>query len=541
MIGIRPAGDCRNCTDFDTSLQPGAATYNQPDSSGTSRWGDYSGASSDPDGQGIWLYGEYAASGTQWATRIGLSQVAGPPSNDDFKNKINISNALPQSVTLADTTHATVELSENATLCDGTPGFVKKTAWYRFTAPPGVTSVNLDTFAGNFDTVLSVFDGISGPKNLPRLACNDDANVPSGPLTHGRQSLLTDVKVTPGHLYSIQVGAFASSAGGSLGLRLSPGFKASPATVAAGGTVTVSWNGISSPSPADFIGLFSPSQVLQVDFLNLNCAKTTPTTTPPASGSCSFPVPSNLVPGTYEFRLNGLFTQIATSNAIAITAPGPALAASPLTLAPNATLTATWNGIASPTERDWVGLYAPGADNKTRIIWNYVSCSKTPGASLAAGTCPFTIPNDLVPGEYELRLYADDSFAALLATSGHVTVTQATAPPPLSVSPASAQAGDHVTATWSGIVEPMPTDWLGLYRLGTPDTASIGRVYVSCTSTPGAARESGSCSVELPSALAVDTYELRLFAADSMTRLSISNPLVVTLGSLATAESGGSE
>jgi hypothetical protein len=58
---------------------PGRTLSVVQDSAGLNRWGDYSGASPDPDGTGIWIRGEYA-SNTQnmWATDIGLTYESVP-------------------------------------------------------------------------------------------------------------------------------------------------------------------------------------------------------------------------------------------------------------------------------------------------------------------------------------------------------------------------------------------------------------------------------------------------------------------------------
>ena len=99
------------------------------------------------------------------------------------------------------------------------------------------------------------------------------------------------------------------------------------------------------------------------------------------------------------------------------------LTASPTTIPAGGMLTATWNGIAAPTPTDWIGLFAPSAANTAFIDWIYVSCSKTPGSPRASGSCPFIVPASLAPGNYELRLLANDGFTDLLATSNVFTVT----------------------------------------------------------------------------------------------------------------------
>ena len=77
--------------------------------------------------------------------------------------------------------------------------------------------------------------------------------------------------------------------------------------------------------------------------------------------------------------------------------------------------------LAAPTSTDWIGLSAQGAANTSFVAWMYVSCSTTPGAPAAAGSCPFTIPSTVTPGTYELRLFSNDGYTRL-ATSNPLTV-----------------------------------------------------------------------------------------------------------------------
>jgi hypothetical protein len=83
---------------------------------------------------------------------------------------------------------------------------------------------------------------------------------------------------------------------------------------------------------------------------------------------------------------------------------------------------ATWNGIATPTSTDWIGLYASGTDDGAYLAWLYVNCSKTPGASGASGSCALQIPGGVIPGTYELRLFAANGLTRL-ATSSLFNVT----------------------------------------------------------------------------------------------------------------------
>src|SRR5205823_6082380 len=118
---------------------------------------------------------------------------------------------------------------------------------------------------------------------------------------------------------------------------------------------------------------------------------------------------------------NNGYTRLATSNALTVGTSGPSLGASPASVSRGGSVTATWSGIAAPTSTDWIGLAAQGAANTSFVAWMYVSCSTTPGAPAAAGSCPFTIPSTVTPGTYELRLFSNDGYTRL-ATSNPLTV-----------------------------------------------------------------------------------------------------------------------
>jgi len=91
----------------------------------------------------------------------------------------------------------------------------------------------------------------------------------------------------------------------------------------------------------------------------------------------------------------------------------------------------------------------------------------------------------------------------------------------LSVSPTSVARGGSITATWAGIPSPTSTDWLGLYTPGSPDN----NTYQAWHFTTGSA--SGSIAFPIPATLPAGTYELRLYAHNTYTRLATSNPIVV--------------
>ena len=303
-----------------------------------------------------------------------------------------------------------------------------------------------------------------------------------------------------------------------------PALSVSPGTTTSGATVTATWNGIASPTATDWIGLYAPgaADTAYLAWIYVSCAKTPGVAA--AAGSCAFAIPSTLAAGGYQLRLfasNG-YTRLAISNALTVTV-GPNLGVSPTSVTPGGSVTATWSGIASPTATDWIGLYTPGAADTAYLAWMYVSCSKTAGAAIAAGSCSFPVPGTLAPGGYELRLLSSNGYTRL-ATSSALSVT---AGPSLGVSPTSVAAGGSVTATWAGIASPTTTDWIGLYAPGAADTAYLAWIYVSCSKTPGAAAMAGSCAFPIPGSVPAGTYELRLLSSNGYTRLTTSPALSV--------------
>ena len=186
----------------------------------------------------------------------------------------------------------------------------------------------------------------------------------------------------------------------------------------------------------------------------------------------------------------------------------------------------------SPTPGDWIGLYTPGTSDSALMAgsWIYPTCSQVKGISgMASGSCAFQVPSSLPAGTYELRLFADHSLTRL-ATSASFTV-QATPPATLSATPSSVMAGANLTVTWSGIVSPTAGDWIGLYMPGTSDSALVASswIYPTCSQVKGSSGvAAGSCAFQIPTSVPAGSYELRLFANNSLVRLGRSNPVAVS-------------
>jgi hypothetical protein len=94
-----------------------------------------------------------------------------------------------------------------------------------------------------------------------------------------------------------------------------------PLTIQAGGTLTVSWNGIAEPSSTDWIGVFAPgaANTSFLEWMYVSCSQSPGTAQ--GSGTCPFVLPASLGSGTYELRLlaNDQFTHVlATSGTLKI-------------------------------------------------------------------------------------------------------------------------------------------------------------------------------------------------------------------------------
>jgi hypothetical protein len=320
--------------------------------------------------------------------------------------------------------------------------------------------------------------------------------------------------------WSTRIGSFKLSGCGSTG----PSVTVSPSSVAAGGTVTVSWSGVTNPTTQDWIGMYHPGDP-NTSYINWfwtsSCTQTVGSTAR-ASGSCTFTMPN--VAGTYELRLfpNNSYSLLTTSNQVTVTS-SVSLTVSPSSVAGGGSVTVSWSGVTNPTTQDWIGLYHPGDPNSSFLNWFWTSsCTQTVGSTArASGSCTFTMPN--VAGTYELRLFPNNSYT-LLATSGQVTVTSGAS---LAVSPSSVTGGGSVTVSWSGMTNPTTQDWIGLYHPGDPNSSFINWFWTSsCTQTVGStARASGSCTFTMPNV--AGTYEFRLFPNNTYTLLTKSGSVTV--------------
>ncbi len=297
--------------------------------------------------------------------------------------------------------------------------------------------------------------------------------------------------------------------------------------ISAGSALSVTWAGITSPSITDWIGLYlagGTSNTPIAWIYTSSCAKSAGSAAK-ASGTCYLPTSASLATGNYEIRLyakNG-YTQLAKSGSFSITGAPAAAITAPTTATVGSSITVDWNSVISPSTTDWVGLYLVGGTSNATIAWIYTSsCAKSAGSTpKTSGTCGFSLPAHLATGNYEVRLFGKNSYSQLAKSS---LIAIAGAPGILISAPSSAIAGSSITVSWSSMISPSTTDWVGLYLVGGTSNSPITWIYTSsCTKSAGnVLKASGTCGFSLPSNLAAGNYEVRLFEKNSYTQLAKS-------------------
>ena len=277
---------------------------------------------------------------------------------------------------------------------------------------------------------------------------------------------------------------------------------ATPNSVAAGGTVTVNWTAPAGSSTLDWIGLYrtgtGDTAIIAYKYTGGS-----------ASGSATFVMPT--ATGDYEFRyfINNGYVKKATSGTVTVTsATTYSLTASPTSVARGANITVSWTADSDRTATDWIALFKVGAGDQSFGWWSY-----TNGA--ASGSFTVTAPN--VDGEYEFRYFRQNGYTKK-ATSNKVTVGAGATSYSLSASPSTVAPGGNVTVTWTAPSGSSARDWIGLYGVGSSNTAFIAYVY-----TQGAV--SGSATFKMPSTRG--SYEFRYLLDNGYTSAATSNTVTV--------------
>jgi hypothetical protein len=171
--------------------------------------------------------------------------------------------------------------------------------------------------------------------------------------------------------------------------------------------------------------------------------------------------------------------------------------------------------------------------------------------STSDSTYAFTLANTL-PGAYYVQVYnfiqgmplnfqLTISGLAAAAPAQPAPVPPAAAPAPAIPQPAPSTGprvgfgqgalapGARVALGWADIPSPTNTDWIGLFPVGAGDLGDVGWMYTSsCSQDVGpVGPASGACPATIPSTIQPGAYELRLYAADTVTRIATSAPVPI--------------
>jgi hypothetical protein len=179
--------------------------------------------------------------------------------------------------------------------------------------------------------------------------------------------------------------------------------------------------------------------------------------------------------------------------------------------------------------------YDAGRIPAEAIVIHDVLTTRPEPAHVVDATTADSNPNDAgamwLPGETftdtanGVRIHVRDLTANgwLVEITSGTGVCSGPTPATLAASPSSVARGSAVTATWSGVAGPTSNDWIGLYPSSSaPNTDRLAWRYTTGTA-------SGNVNLTVPSDTAIGTtYELRLFANNTYTRLATSGAFTVT-------------
>jgi len=177
------------------------------------------------------------------------------------------------------------------------------------------------------------------------------------------------------------------------------------------------------------------------------------------------------------------------------------------------------NGPANTT--DWVGLFPSGAPDTGYVAWAYLNGTKSaPAVGTADAALALTAP--LRAGTYNVRWFAQNGFTRL-ATSPDITVEVPA--PTITLTTTSVSGGGTVAFTVTN-GPANPTDWVGLFPAGAPDTGYVAWSYLNGTKTASSGMT--TASLTLPAPTTGGTYNVRWFAQNGFTLLAASSDITVT-------------
>ncbi len=190
-----------------------------------------------------------------------------------------------------------------------------------------------------------------------------------------------------------------------------PSLTISTTHVPPGGTLSAIWSDTAASTSRVSLGLYVPGSTRLSYGADL-------TADGAAAGSVLFTLPARIQAGTYELRLfdSSRRTLLATSNRFTVEPGIPSLAVGSVQYRPGSVVSVAWSRIPAPTAADWIGLFAPGAEDSAPLL------GPLPRNGTTNGSATVPLPASLAPGIYEVRLFANAG-ASRLATSNAFIVT----------------------------------------------------------------------------------------------------------------------
>jgi phospholipase C len=185
-----------------------------------------------------------------------------------------------------------------------------------------------------------------------------------------------------------------------------------------------------------------------------------------------------------------------------------AVTASPASLPTGSTITVSWSGAPrGSSTTDWIGMYVVGQTpgQVASTWWKYTGGAKSGSFTLSAPS----------PASYVFYYLLNNGYT-IAATSNHVTVTSSSGgSTTLALSPSTVVAGGAVSISWTAPAGSSSTDWIGLYKVGAPDSPSLWWQY-----TNGAT--SGTFHTTAQGAAGTQ-FEFRYFLNNGYTKTATSN------------------
>ncbi len=172
---------------------------------------------------------------------------------------------------------------------------------------------------------------------------------------------------------------------------------------------------------------------------------------------------------------------------------------------------------------DWLGLYCPSTNpDQTFTTKRYLNGLSTPPES-GLESAVLTFPAPPQGGSCNARLFLNDGWTKV-ASSGNVSFP--VVPPSVLVTNPNVTAGVALNV----VVANGPanaTDWVGIYRTGSPDTPSISWSYMNGLQDPPATGSS-TATLTFTAPAVGGTYDVRMFANNGYVKLATSNIVTVT-------------